>query len=48
MAKLDDFVPQDYPLRAVRELVNAALAGMNARFNEVYAPGDGTQSRRRS
>lgn len=39
VAKLDDFVPQDHPLRAVRELMNAALAGMNARFNEIYAPG---------
>jgi len=32
VAKLDDFVPQDHPLRAVRQLVNAALSEMNARF----------------
>ena len=38
VAKLDDFVPQDHPLRAVRQLVNAALSEMNARFNEIYAP----------
>ena len=38
VAKLDDFIPLDHPLRAVRVLVNAALAEMNTRFNEVYAP----------
>ena len=39
VAKLDDFVPADHPLRSVRTLVNVALGEMNARFNEVYAPG---------
>lgn len=38
VAKLDDFVPADHPLRAVRLLVNEALMGMNARFNQIYAP----------
>ena len=38
VAKLDDFVPADHPLRAVRVLVNVALTEMNARFNAVYAP----------
>ena len=38
VAKLDDFVPEDHPLRAVRLLVNTALTEMNARFNEIYAP----------
>ena len=38
VAKLDDFVPVDHPLRGVRLLVNAALTEMNARFNEIYAP----------
>jgi hypothetical protein len=33
LAKLDDFVPADHPLRAVRVLVNEALAGLNERFN---------------
>jgi transposase len=37
VAKLDDFVPADHPLRAIRVLVNQALTGMNARFNEIYA-----------
>ncbi|MGA8031682.1 MAG: IS5 family transposase [Casimicrobiaceae bacterium] len=37
VAKLDDFVPEDHPLRAVRLLVNTALTQMNARFNEIYA-----------
>ena len=37
LAKLDDFVPADHPLRAIRVLVNEALAAMNTRFNQVYA-----------
>jgi len=37
VAKLDDFVPLDHPLRAIRLLVNEALAALNARFNEIYA-----------
>jgi transposase len=37
VAKLDDFVPADHPLRAIRVLVNDALTAMNTRFNEVYA-----------
>jgi transposase len=37
VAKLDDFIPDDHPLRPIRLLVNAALTGMNARFNEIYA-----------
>ena len=39
VAKLEDFVPEDHPLRTVRQLVNSALAEMNGRFNEIYAPG---------
>jgi transposase len=38
VAKLEDFVPEDHPLRGVRVLVNTALTEMNARFNEIYAP----------
>lgn len=38
VAKLDDFVPVDHPLRAIRSLVNAALAELNGRFNAIYAP----------
>jgi len=37
VAKLEDFVPSDHPLRAIGVLVNDALAAMNARFNEIYA-----------
>jgi transposase len=37
LAKLDDFVPAGHPLRAVRVLVNEALAGLNERFNSIYA-----------
>ena len=39
VAKLDDFVPEDHPLRGIRLLVNAALAEMHGRFDEIYAPG---------
>ena len=37
VAKLDDFVPADHPLRAIQMRVNDALAAMNTRFNELYA-----------
>jgi len=37
VAKLEDFVPADHPLRPIRSLVNEALAGLNALFNEIYA-----------
>lgn len=37
VAKLDDFVPTDHPLRAIRTLVNDALTAMNAQFNAIYA-----------
>jgi transposase len=36
-SKLEDFVPPDHPLRAVRELVNKALEALNGLFNEIYA-----------
>ncbi len=39
MAKLDDFVPADHPLRAVQVLVNTALGRLNGLFNEMYADG---------
>ena len=37
VAKLEDFVPADHPLRPIRRLVNEALVGLNALFNEIYA-----------
>jgi transposase len=37
LAKLDDFVPAEHPLRAIRTLVNEALGGLNALFNTIYA-----------
>ncbi len=36
-AKLGDFVPSDHSLRAMRTLVNDALAAMNSQFNAIYA-----------
>lgn len=37
VAKLEDFVPSDHPLRAIRLLVNEALTQLNSLFNEIYA-----------
>ena len=37
VAKLDDFVPTDHPLRSVRTLVNEALGRLNSLFNMIYA-----------
>lgn len=37
VAKLEDFVPSDHPLRAIRLLVNEALVRLNGLFNEIYA-----------
>jgi transposase len=36
MAKLEDFVPADHPLRPIRQLVNTALAQLNDLFNQMY------------
>jgi transposase len=35
--KLDDFVPEDHPLRAIRDLTDQALRRMNGLFNTLYA-----------
>jgi len=43
MAKLEDFVPVDHPLRSIRLLVNTALGGLNDLFNQMY-PGTGRAS----
>jgi transposase len=37
MAKLEDFVPADHPLRPIRLLVNEALTRLNGLFNVIYA-----------
>jgi transposase len=37
LSKLEDFVPADHPLRAIRVLVNEALTRLNELFNEIYA-----------
>ena len=37
VAKLEDFVPGDHPLRAVRVLVNEALSRLNFLFDAMYA-----------
>lgn len=37
VAKLEDFVPSDHPLRAIGVLVNEALGRLNGLFNEIYA-----------
>ncbi len=34
---LDKRVPQNHPLRAMRELVNASLAALDASFEALYA-----------
>lgn len=37
VAKLEDFVPADHPLRPIRLLVNEALGRLNGLFNTIYA-----------
>lgn len=37
VAKLEDFVPADHPLRPIRLLVNEALVQLNGLFNGIYA-----------
>ena len=36
MRKLEDFVPADHPLRAIRKMANAALEKMNGLFGGMY------------
>jgi len=33
----EDRIPQDHPLRKVRELINPMLAGMSQKFDKLYA-----------
>lgn len=37
IARLEDFVPSDHPLRPIRAIVNTALGGLNDLFNEMSA-----------
>ena len=37
VAKLEDFVPADHPLRPIRLLVNEALSRLSSLFNVIYA-----------
>jgi transposase len=37
VAKLEDFVPADHPLRPVRDMVNDALKRLNGLFSLIYA-----------
>lgn len=37
VAKLEDFVPADHPLRPIRLIVNEALGRLNGLFNLIYA-----------
>jgi len=35
--RLEERVPADHPLRAIRALADEALAGLNARFDALYS-----------
>ena len=37
MARLEDFVPADHPLRPIQGMVNESLKRLNSLFNEMYA-----------
>jgi len=39
VAKLEDFVPTDHPLRPIQRMINEALKGLDELFNEIYADG---------
>ena len=41
---LEERVPSDHPLRAIRTMMDAALKDMSARFDEIYGE-DGRKSR---
>jgi transposase len=36
--RLEEFVPPDHPLRAIRTILNTALARLDAKFDDMYAP----------
>ncbi len=39
VAKLEDFVPADHPLRPIRHMINGALKGLDTLFSQIYADG---------
>ena len=39
VAKLEDFVPAEHPLRAIRAMVNEALKRLDELFSQIYADG---------
>ena len=45
---LEARVPARHPLRAIRAIVNGALASLSNDFEALYAKGAGRRSRRRS
>jgi transposase len=36
--RLEEFVPTEHPLRGIRTILNAALARLDAQFDDMYAP----------
>ena len=36
--RLEEFVPPDHPLRGIRAFLNAALARLDAQFDDMYSP----------
>lgn len=36
--RLDEFVPEQHPLRGIRAIINAALIRLDAKFDQMYAP----------
>ncbi|BBT42264.1 hypothetical protein WP8W18C01_46050 [Pseudomonas putida] len=48
IAKLDDFIPAEHPLRVIRTLADLALRRMSGLFDTLYADTGRPRSRPRS